>query len=334
MSARNYTVTINVKDGGILKQLERLQSGGSGGSSGGGGGGGGSLAGGGFFDKLNNLGAAQLLKLGGIALGVTELVKLTVKSSGVLQGTLKLWENAMLLVFKPFGDFVGLLLRPWVLAMLAFAIPFYKTVGPALIKFAQDYGKNLNNPPVKVGDSMTNAIPAFGAKLAEGYLNLQNSINGVGKTIGDFTDNLGKQLTPIGGKLYDTFIALGSDIWTKLQNVPNALFGYFVSVGTSIYEKLAQLPNAFFGYFIQVGDLIYSKLTSVPQTIADVFTGLASDIAAKLASIPQDIRNAIMAWLQSLAGLGGATTTTHPSLASRFSNTNTRMQAIAASTTP
>lgn len=160
MSSRQYSVIIKLKDDGILKKLEGVS-----GSSGSGGGavrsGGGDV-----FRKIESLGVGQLLKLTGIGIGIGSLVALTTKSSAALQGTLKLWEHGMLLIFKPIGDFIGLALRPFALMMLQAAIPFYKWAGPLFRDYATKIGEFFNDPSAALATLAT----AIGGAVATAFL--------------------------------------------------------------------------------------------------------------------------------------------------------------------
>ena len=159
MSARNYTVTVKLKDDGTLAKLQALGGlGGSGkrpnisGLSGVNMSGNNSV-----FQKIEALQANQVLKLAGIGLGVGSMVTLLTKSSGQLQGIFKLWETGLTLIFRPIGDFIALALRPvTVLLLTQFITPFFRSVYP----FFRDYG-------IKMGSFFADPSTAL-ATLAEG----------------------------------------------------------------------------------------------------------------------------------------------------------------------
>lgn len=76
----------------------------------------------------------QFVKIAGFAAGLAGaagLGKLIIDSSPVLQAMLKILNIGIMFILRPIGDFVGFLLRPLILALLKFAIPFYKAFGGA-----------------------------------------------------------------------------------------------------------------------------------------------------------------------------------------------------------
>lgn len=159
MSGRQYTVAIKLVDkDGIMSKLGNLGKGSSPGTSGGGGSG--------VLDKIAGAGAGQLLKLTGIGLGIAELVRLGVKSSGILQQNFKLWETSMMLIFRPITDFIGLILRPFTLLFLQwFVIPFYQKVYPFFREWGTAIGKFFADPKTAFS-VIVDAIAALGAIIA------------------------------------------------------------------------------------------------------------------------------------------------------------------------
>ena len=276
MSGRNYKVIVEVKDGGLLKKLDKLNTG-----SPTGGGGKGSSSGG-AMGAAKGMGLAQLAKLTGIGIGVGSLVALTVKSSGVLQGVAKLWESTVMLIFKPIGDFIGFALRPLALMMLMWAIPFYKVAGP----WFRDYGR-------QVGDALVKLSTPEGMQ--------KHIIERTNTTTRDITLG-GFGLSQIGAVLTQKILAELSSIDGVLRGVGANLFNMFIGVGQNILTTLAGIPNYFFGVLGSIGTRINDTLLGIPTYIFDVFKGLASSLASTLANIPQMIWNAIMAMFNKATG--------------------------------
>jgi hypothetical protein len=303
---KNYTVSIVLKDSnGVLKQLDNLEKGGATSSANKASG----TSGGGVFSKLQNLGIGQLAKLAGIGLGIGELVNLTVKSSGILQGTFKLWETSMMLIFKPFGDFVGMALRPLTLMMLMWAIPFYKVAGP----FFRDYGAQLG-------------LALAGKGYAEG--GVLGNINPSAEKTAELTIPGYTALKKLGDLMAPTFDKLIVDLGVSLGNVPATIFNVFANTGVMLSSWLANIPKVFSDVFLNTGVQLSSWLANIPGTIADVFVGLANNLTTALASIPQKIFDAIMAWITKLASGNSITEGRSPNgwASGRW---NTRSQAIA-----
>ena len=77
-----------------------------------------------------NKGIGKLAVIGGAILGALLIIKKgiaqLVKSSPYLQGILSVLGRAMMLFFRPFGDFLGHLLRPLAIALLRLAMKWLK----------------------------------------------------------------------------------------------------------------------------------------------------------------------------------------------------------------
>lgn len=329
MSSR-YSVTVEVKDGGLLSKLDNLQRNGLvvGGPSGSGGGGGATATGGGFFSKMESLGVGQIAKLTGITLGIGSLVALTMKSSAILEGTAKLWERSIMLIFKPIGDFVGMALRPVTLALLTqLIIPFYKSVYPFFRDYGTKVGEALSNPLKHINDRTqeTTVKPVFDAIVGAGlaFAKLAMDWN-------NFVTDIQSKLNNIPSFLMEVFTNFGTTLWDWLSNVPSVIFGVFANLGTQIASWLANVPNVIFGVFATVGMQISSFLMDVPTMLLNVFTSLASGIGSALADIPSMIRNAILAILDAINPFNntGGTVSGGAAIA-RTRGSNTRVAAIA-----
>lgn len=306
MSSRNYQVTINVKDGGVLQRLEGLQKGGGGRAKGGG------PSGGGMMSSLGGQ-LGNLAKLAGIAISVGSIAAMTIKSSGYLQQSLKLMETTFMIVLKPFGDFVGLALRPLVLQLLMWALPFYKIAGPWFRTYGTIVGQALAKSPL---DALSTLLKSLGGPTG-----------GIGGGVVD----LAPKVIILVGQIQKALDDAGLAISMALANVPQMFWGYFVSIGTSIWQTLSGLPNYFFGVLGSVGAAINDMLLGIPGYLLDVFTGLIGGISAALANVPQMIFNAIMEAIRGLAGglLGGGYTGSGGGNATRFTRGRTTTAAVA-----
>lgn len=334
MSSRQYTVTVKLDDKGVLSKLNQL---GSGSPIGGGGGkgalsaAGGSGGGGGIFGKLESLGVGQLLKLTGIGIGIGSLVTATVKSSVQLQGIFKLWETGMMLVFKPFGDFIATLLRPLTIMMLQWAVPFYRDAS----KFFKEWLKSATKiSDEQIGQAKDAAgtvggweVTATGAIMLF-FSELQDSAKAT------FTKQASDITTALEGTpdaIAKVFTDFGDSLVTALTDMPAFLANKFLDLGTDIGLYLTNIPGFLAGLFLNLGADIWNGLLSVPSTLADVFTGLASSISSTLAGVPSAIYNAIMGWINSLGGaFGGGGGGGGADLSSRFGGSTTRTRATMA----
>ena len=150
-----YTLKVVIDDSKIRElesRLNKLGGGSSGGSSGGSGGGGingmlGKLGGGGGSSGMMK----NMAKLGGIAIGIIGIQKmvkqitgLVVQSSPMLQGMMKLFNTTVLMILRPFGDFIGFFLRPIMIYLLRnIALPMYQLLAPVLRQWGSSLGNTL-----------------------------------------------------------------------------------------------------------------------------------------------------------------------------------------------
>lgn len=77
-----------------------------------------------------------LVKIAGFSIGMAGLMqfrKMLIDSSPMLQAMMRIMNTSFNLILRPFGDFLGFFLMPFVMGMLQFAIPWYK-------EFSTKYG--------------------------------------------------------------------------------------------------------------------------------------------------------------------------------------------------
>ena len=325
MSSRQYTVTVKLKDDGLLKKLEGVGSSGGGGKAGGTGG----VYGGGgdIFRRLETLGVGQLMKLTGIGIGVGSLVALTIKSSAMLQGTFKLWEHGINLILKPIGDFFALALRPVTIALMTqFVIPFYKSVYP----FFRDYGKKAGEALIQQGTDIRNLSESIGKGLmgfTGGAMQFKFEVETKVKAAFDgFSKLLTSNLSGVPAGIVSTFTTLGTSLQTAFTSIPSAIVGRFTELGTYLTNSFTYIPKVFVDTFFNTATNLWNGLMSIPGAIVDVFTGLIGGISSALSGIPSAIYNAIMGWISQLTGgvLGGGGPA--PDTGSRFQNGNIRQR--------
>ena len=74
-----------------------------------------------------------------VALGA--IIAKAVNSSPMMGQMLKLWKFAIMMIFRPLGDFFGFFFRPiLVLLLRKFIIPWYTTMYPVMLKLGNDLG--------------------------------------------------------------------------------------------------------------------------------------------------------------------------------------------------
>lgn len=151
---RNFTRSITGNQSGSLG----LSSGGDGGGAGAGAGMAAGAGAGGLRKFLGKGSVIGIALFGILAVSKKLLGKMT-DASASLQATSGIMGQAMKLFFKPFGDFLSMLLRPMAVALLRFAIKFNKD-------FSADKLKEIFNID-KLGEALGTKFGSF-SKLAEG----------------------------------------------------------------------------------------------------------------------------------------------------------------------
>lgn len=299
MSSRQYTVTVKVKGDDAFRKIAALEGGGG---RGGGGTSASAAGSGGALGKIANLNAGMLLKLTGIGVSLGTIAALTIKSSGILQQSLKLAETSMLLIFRPIGDFIGLALRPLVLSWFVTALPAYRE----WIKFSREWGP-------KVGEALATffggrALEPVLGPTPEKSLDIQAAelfdqfVKELGVAWTSFLTRLGGELFAIPSKIGGFFTELGEKIWDFLVDIPPFLGKLFTDFGTNVWNWLVNIPQFIGGLFTDFGQMLWNGILGVPGIIVDVFTGLASNLASALAGIPAAIADAIMAAIRAATG--------------------------------
>lgn len=307
MSSRNYTVTIKLKDDGKLAGLQALTGGGAANPNGGGAKPSPALGGdGGFFKSLQDIGLTQVLKLTGIGLSLAGITQVLRKSSGLLEANFRLAEYSMLLFFKPFGDFLGMMFRPMVAGMLQWALAFYKIAGP----FFRDFAAKTPLVPIPglVGQDILDKNPEARRQadsLSQIFPTLQVYAASIQGSLKDFAKSLNDSLIVLPPLFTQIFLDFGKNLWNGLLEVPKFIYDLFVNVGTGIWDYLKGIPSLINQTFSDFATNVYNGILSVPGMIMDVFSGLATNLVSTLSGIPGAIYNAIMSWITSLGGAFG-----------------------------
>ncbi|NIT99619.1 MAG: hypothetical protein GWN01_01340, partial [Nitrosopumilaceae archaeon] len=116
----------------------------------------------------------NLAKLGIIAAGVgstvavlDKILKISTESSAHFQATFKLWDSAVRLILRPIGDTIGLVLRPFALMMIKWAVPFYREfLGKTdeILSGAEELGKgNIGTGTGMIGGALIDTLFGEGA---------------------------------------------------------------------------------------------------------------------------------------------------------------------------
>ena len=262
--------TINVEfdiSSSSLSKLQAIMTGGNKGGAGGLGGGKGSLS--------------MITQLSGIALGVVGLVSLVKKitslivdSSPMLKQVLKIFNTAIMFIFRPIGDFIGFFLRPMMIFFLTtIALPFYKDAMPALRKLGNLLGtgllkgltKGAEGKPGKSAWEEGFGIEDWGANFA---VNMGVVLGFIAEYI-DAIKIVGSEFIVIAGWIMEYFGKKKEDvekniqtILTTIENISTKLSGYWTTIQTTITTISTGIAG--------VKTTVTNTITSITTTIDSI----------------------------------------------------------------
>ena len=204
-----------------------------------------------------------LIPFAAIPLGVNSLVSLMAESSGILSGVFKLQEKTTMIFVKPWADFLGSLMKPYTMHMLKFAIYFNKTVGPALIKLADDINFEIGelfagiemgdgfqsiiefntkvkeaiaglDPHIQVLPSIINGFVTMGALAVVGVQDFAKGINGFAQDVQKGIDAVKKVFLVVPAVIRDTIVSAGAGVASAF----GAVWTTITSWATNIAENV------------------------------------------------------------------------------------------------
>lgn len=217
----------------------------------GGGTGAGGAAGGmaGTFGKM--LGVLSLVNIGiGAAVSLLGPILDQLKaSSPALKGTFMLFDKAFNLFFKPFGDFLSVLLRPLAYVLLKFAIDFNRLLAPVLMALAPLL-QSLFKPAVEVGkDVLKGGVDVAGdiAKSLVGTEEQKKKIDEAVANLKTIIDDPVKAVMSLWQDLHDSDVAkaIRNAIDTAGTVISDALAGLSPWVNDFIKDPFGTLGKNF-----------------------------------------------------------------------------------------
>lgn len=254
-----------------------------------------------IFKKMEKLNIAQLGALIGIGVGIAGMTALLVKSSGLLQGTLKILETSLLLVFRPFGDFIALALRPLALALLALAIPFYTVAGKWFRTYGNDIGQALLEmftgtgrfelDPRKADPNRLDArfvafMDEFGVVWASFLTQLAADLASLPSKIKEAVTNFFTDLGTAGDTITKFWVRLGEEIWLNLGEAGSMITKFWSSLGEKIWLGIGEAGETITKFWTNLGKEIWLNLEPVPGQIQGFFTELGTNLGLHLQTIP------------------------------------------------
>jgi hypothetical protein len=213
-----------------------------------------------ILERLSR-GSGPLAKAVVIGMAIYDLLKRLVETglqySGYLRATLKILETSVALFLKPIADFVGLLLRPFVLLMLPVAVALNRVLAPFLVKAAK-------------GD-WTATLTAILTTVA-GYV--------IGRLAGQF---IGKLVGALAGRL------VGATIGRLIGGAVGSIFGPLGAIGGFILGGI--LGDLISDLFSEEGrQKIKETFDNFVQWVSDTFGGIGAKVGGAVTGFVEWIK--------------------------------------------
>ena len=161
-------------------------------------------------------------KLGALGVAIAATAGILVKSSPYLKGILDIFGRAFMIFFRPFGDFLATLLRPFAIMMMKMAVAFLKwTRTPAVEKVKEGLSQSLLPQGKRglfgvLGAIVSDWFKALDfSKLKEFPGWLWDKIKGIWSWRWDFGTWLWSKVTSIWSWKWD----FGKWLWNKVTSI-------------------------------------------------------------------------------------------------------------------
>ena len=260
---------------------------------------------GGIFGKKkggDNPMTKGLLKIGLIAGGVVSIVaiikqltSIIIESSPMLQAILKLFNSAVLFIFRPIGDFIGFFLRPMIIHFLRnIAIPLYRKMGPLLRVLGSDKGERavdaFKNPTwgksiagvlegVTFGGTIGGILGGKSDQLEDkhnDFVNIQESIDGFVESL----YNMFPKAHGDGGEAGDSpEQAQVKNMWFDLDLTLGGITSglqWFWDTISPIFTMITDGFSNFWNFISPIFGWISAGLNSVWESVANIFMTISS----------------------------------------------------------
>lgn len=261
-------------------------------------------------DVLGKIDKKQMA-LTGISFGIGAILGTLMDVSPLLQSTFKLLTTGIMLMLKPIADFIGLLLRPFMVLFLQYVVlPFYKHVYPWFSKYGTSVGEALSKAVTDPnqffqdpfgngtggGDNTTYREWADGGNMSmfdKIIADIQTMFGNIGKFfdhhlvqpifdaikgVGEWMDqNLIKPLS----EAWDSFIVwINDSMIVPLRDAWDATVKWFQENFTS--EKISQAWNSVVGFLQGMSAGIETFVGSAWVNITTFFSNAGGDAVSWL----------------------------------------------------
>lgn len=241
-------------------------------------------------------------KLGVIGIAVGAVVALLSKASPMLKGVLDIFGRAFMMFFRPFGDFLAMLLRPMAIMLLKASAKFLQwsrsTVGEN-IKDALMAGLKGGSVMDMLNEAFDTDI--FTKSLVEMFKGIDWS--GVGDKLKEGASNLWDWSLDLAskawGKIKDSWewtLDIGERSWERIKEVWN----WTLDIGEKIWEFLKTAWN----WSLDIGSKIWEAISNAWTWDLD----LGNKTWEKMKSSwtwDLNLGSMLWSWIKSKLGFGG-----------------------------
>lgn len=250
----------------------------------------------------------------GIGAGIGTLVALVTQASPLLQNMFKIMQFSVMLILRPIGDFIAMLLRPIMIMFLRnVVIPYYQTFHPIALAIGRSGGEDIANffkdPAKKFQEGIEAAegaisIPGFPKPpvipgvTAPAYVDPLEQIKASFRGFGEFLDQFIPKFPEAFGKVEKSFEDLVGSIKPLSETLEGAeatvqrnieTFGRMGRTAKSVFTTIDEAMRSFsFGRDMvppgrvglggQPTTTYYPGYGPTGRRISDVYTGFPSNI--------------------------------------------------------
>jgi len=234
--------------------------------------------------------------------GIKKGIEKLVQASPRLQATMSIFSKSLMLILRPMGDVISMLIRPLALLLLKFAVPFYKK---SL--------ENINKTSGKIGTVAGAVAGGIGGAKAGAAIGLKGGPMGVavgavggavagaivggltGLNIGPMIEDLFKKALDANPVLKQFFIDLGEQLksigeWA-VQFFGTDLPNFFT---VTLPESVKFLGQAFSDFFTIDIPMFFSDLG---ETIISVWDSIVTFVQDNVITPIQDAWKTLVTWI-------------------------------------
>lgn len=289
----------------------------------------GRLGGGRMLSNIKELMSSGVAKIGVIIALVTGLVMMAKKAFGFLQESspalktvVDLFRRSFMMVLKPIGDLLALILAPILVFFYRyFLIPFYQEIYPLIREFLKSIDPKVFEILGAVLAGLAVGMLAFFALITMPIFNMVILLNAIVKAydwlkgaFGRFTDWLGNAwdrfvswVFSLGGRMSGFWTSVRDRLqrfWEKIIDFWSLLQKFWKS-GENIQQKLIELKEKVVDRLMEWGKKIWDRLVEIKDRFVQVFGSFAETVLGVVRKVWDWLKGGLTILLEKIVHLGG-----------------------------